>query len=60
MIWIPILYVCLSNIGCAFLQGKPTYTEAGCEEQLAQASFHLQQDPRVSAFDLTCVLVAHT
>ena len=55
MIWIPVLYICLSIGHCAFLQGTPTYTEDGCEEQLAMASVRLQQDPSVAAFDGVCV-----
>jgi len=59
MIWVPILYICLSNT-CGFVQGEPTYSKNGCQEQLSQASVRLQQDPDVKAFDATCVLVRAT
>lgn len=54
MIWIPILYICLSGGSCGFIQGNPTYTEGGCKEQLDQAAFVMQQDPMVAAFDGFC------
>lgn len=60
MIWIPVLYICLSSGSCAFLQGTPTFTEGGCQEQLAQASVRMQQDPMVAAFDGVCVTAAPT
>lgn len=55
MIWIPVIYFCLSNGACGFMQGNPTYTEAGCKEQLSQAGVRLQYDTSVVAFDGTCV-----
>lgn len=54
MIWIPIIYFCLSNGACGFLQGNPTYTKGGCQEQLDQASVRMNQDPQIAAFDATC------
>jgi len=58
MTWVPIIYFCLSNGACGFLQGNPTYTESGCQEQLAQASVQMNQDPEIAGFDATCVRVA--
>jgi hypothetical protein len=60
MIWIPVIFFCLSGGHCTFSQGTPTYTEDGCKEQLAQASVRLQQEPLVVAFDGTCVTVVST
>lgn len=60
MIWIPIMYICLTNGGCAFLQGNPTYTEKGCIEQLAHATVVMQKDPQVVAFDGTCLSLTPT
>jgi hypothetical protein len=60
MIWIPVLYICLASGSCAFMQGTPTYSENGCKEQLAQVVRALQQEPRVSAFDGTCVFATPT
>jgi hypothetical protein len=57
MFWIPVMYVCLISGDCSFLQGNPVYTEAGCVEQLVPLVNVLQQDPRVAAFDGTCVVV---
>jgi len=58
MTWVPIIYFCLSNGACGFLQGNPTYTEGGCKEQLDQASVYMNQDPEIAGFDATCVRVA--
>ena len=60
MVWIPVLYICLAAGACAFMQGTPTFSEQGCNEQLAQAAKMLQQDQRVAAFDGICVLAAPT
>jgi hypothetical protein len=57
MFWIPVMFVCLISGDCSFMQGKPTYTEAGCIEQLAPLATILQEDVRVEAFDGTCVVV---
>ena len=57
MTWVPIIYLCLSSGACGFIQGNPTYTEGGCQEQLDQASVRMNQDPQVAVFDITCVRV---
>ena len=57
MFWIPIMFVCLISGDCSFLQGKPAYTEAGCEEQLIPLATVLEADVRVDAFKGTCVVV---
>lgn len=56
MMWIPIIFVCLSSGGCGFVQGEPTYTEAGCMEQLAPIARKLDSDKEVLAFDTTCIV----
>jgi hypothetical protein len=57
MFWIPVMFICLLSGDCSFLQGNPTYTEAGCIEQLTPLVAILQEDVRVAAFDGTCVVV---
>jgi hypothetical protein len=60
MFWIPVMFVCLLSGDCSFMQGKPVYSEAGCMEQLTPLAAILQEDPRVVAFDGTCVAVQAT
>lgn len=60
MIWIPVVFVCLLNGECAFLQGNGFYSEQGCAERLVEVIGALQEDSRVSAFDATCVTVTPT
>ena len=57
MFWIPIMFVCLISGDCSFLQGKPVYTEASCEEQLIPLARTLQADVRVAVFDGVCVVI---
>jgi len=57
MFWIPVMFVCLISGDCSFLQGKPAYTEAGCEEQLQTLATVLQADVRVDVFKGSCVAV---
>ena len=57
MFLIPVMFVCLISGDCSFLQGKPAYTEAGCEEQLVSLATVLEADVRVEAFKGTCVVV---
>lgn len=60
MIWIPVVFFCMINGECVFLQGDGSYNEQGCAEQLIEVSKALQQDERVSAFDMTCVTITPT
>lgn len=55
MIWIPIVFFCLSSGDCGFMQGKSTYTESGCLEQLTPIIRQLNEDERITAFDVNCV-----
>ena len=57
MFWIPVMFVCLISGDCSFFQGKPTYTEAGCMEQLTPLVALLKEDVRVADFNGTCVVV---
>ena len=57
MFWIPVMFVCLISGECSFFQGKPTYTEAGCMEQLTPLVALLKEDVRVADFNGTCVAV---
>jgi len=57
MIWIPIVYFCLTSGDCGFMQGKATYTESGCVELLQPVVKEFNQDDTVVAFDVTCVSV---
>lgn len=55
MIWIPVIFLCMSNGTCGFMQGTPTYTERSCNAQLESTLPVLQADVNVTAFDGTCV-----
>lgn len=57
MIWIPVVFLCMMQ-GCGFVQGKGTYTEAGCIEQLRGVVEELkaaQGRGEVLQFSATCV-----
>jgi hypothetical protein len=60
MIWIPVVFFCLINGECMFLQGNGAYTRQGCVEQLVAIGTTLQSDERVSAFDTTCITITPT
>jgi hypothetical protein len=55
--WIVVVYVCLSNAACIFIDSPPVYTSDECEKLKVQVDNYMNNDPRVIAYDKTCVHV---
>jgi len=58
MLWIPIVFVCLTGAQCGFVYDKPTYTEAKCEQALKIMQYDFDRRPEVSIHRGTCVPVS--
>jgi hypothetical protein len=58
MLWIPVVFVCLTGAPCAFVYDTPTYSEASCTQALGVMQEYFDRSPEVLAYEGTCVPVS--
>jgi hypothetical protein len=55
--WLVIIFACMTNGACGFIDSPPVYLESECLEMLQQADMALQLDPEIAMYDSKCLKV---
>jgi hypothetical protein len=56
-VWLPVLFVCLTNNTCEFYSGTLSVSVAQCESQNAEVKQALSLRPNISAYQIACIKV---
>jgi hypothetical protein len=56
-VWLPVLFVCLTNNACEFYSGTLSVSVAQCESQNAEVKQALALRSNVSAYQIACIKI---
>ena len=54
-VWLPVLFVCLTNGACEFYSGTLSVSVGQCESQNAKVRQALSLRPNISAYQIACI-----
>lgn len=57
MYWLPIVFVCLFNGECGFVQDTAHIYQKECEKALNEMVTRMEQEPAVTSFRGTCLQI---
>jgi len=55
--WLVIIFACMTNNACGFIESPPVYLRSQCLEMLDQANMALQLDPEIAIYESKCIQV---
>ena len=53
--WVVIIFACMTNGACGFIDSPPVYMKSQCLEMLEQANMALNLDPEIALYDSKCL-----
>ena len=55
--WVVIVFMCLANGACGFVDSPPVYAESDCVKMMVQADMAMEADPTVVSYASKCVQI---
>ena len=55
--WVVIVFMCMVNGTCGFIDSPPVYSESECTRMMLKADMALEADPAVATYASKCIQI---